>query len=120
MINIRAIICAAAMLAGAAFASSESVRLTASNVGTGAVASVASASDRGNLVRLVMTNSVLLPIQIESASDGVQVYASTGFIGRVVVTNLSTPVIGLVVKSGLAANLASTTNTVEIKAVLDK
>lgn len=108
------------LLAGIASAEMKGIRIPASNVGTAAVASVATSSERGNLVRLMLTNSVLLPIQIESASDGVQVYASTGFIGRVVVTNLSTPVIGLVVKSGLAANLAATTNTIIIHAVLEQ
>lgn len=118
MIRKCAIICA--LIASGAYAELISVRIPASNVGTSAVASVATASDRGNLLRLVMSNSVLLPIQIESQGDGVQVYASTGFIGRVSVTNLSTPVIGIVIKSGLAANLAATTNTIEVKAVLDK
>ena len=116
----RFAIVSAILLAGIASAEMKGIKITASNVGTAAVASVASASDRGNLVRLVMSNTVLIPIQIESASDGVQVYTSTGFVGRVVVTNLSSPVVGLVVKSGLAANLAATTNTITIQAVLEQ
>lgn len=118
MIRVCAIICA--LVAGVAVAEIKSVRIPASNVGTSAVASVATASDRGNLVRLVMSNSVLLPIQIESEGDGVQVYASTGFVGRVTVTNISAPVVGIVVKSGLAVNLAATTNTIEVKAILEE
>lgn len=118
MIRFCAIICA--LVAGVAVAEIKSVRIPAGNVGTSAVASVATASDRGNLVRLVMSNSVLLPIQIESEGDGVQVYASTGFVGRVTVTNISAPVVGIVVKSGLAVNLAATTNTIEVKAILEE
>lgn len=110
----------AAMLAFVVRAEIISVRIKADNVGTAAVASVATASDKGVLRRLVMTNSVLLPIQIESEADGVQVYASTGFVGSVTVTNLATPVAGLVIKSGLAASLAQTTNTAIIRAVLEK
>ncbi len=118
MIRVCAIICA--LVAASVYAEIKSVPLRYSNVGTSAVASVVSASDRGNLVRLVMSNSVLLPIQIESQGDGVQVYASTGFVGRVTVTNLSAPVVGIVVKSGLAVNLAATTNTIEVKAILEE
>lgn len=116
----RIVAIVAALLAGSCLAESGGVRIQISNVGTAAVAEVASVSDGGKLVRLVISNTVLLPVQIESANDAVQVYASTGFVGAVTVTNLTTPVVGMVIKSGLAANLAATTNTITIRATLEK
>ena len=117
----RAAIVAVLLAAIGAGAEMVGIRIKADNVGTSAVAQVATASERGDLRRLVITNSTLLPVQIESASDGVQVYATTGLLGRVVVTNLSAvPVVGIVVKSGLATNLNQTTNSIIINAILEK
>lgn len=117
---IRIAVITLALIAGVAGAEISGLRLDATNVGTGAVASVVSASDCGNLLRLQVSNSVLLPVQIESANDNVQIYATTGLVGSVTITNMSTPFAGITVKSGLAANLAATTNRITIRMTLEK
>mgnify|MGYP003344765626 CR=1 FL=1 len=118
MIHRAAII--AAIIATVANGEIVPVRIPVSNVGTAAVATVATTSDRGILHRLSITNSTLLPVQIESQNDGVQIYATTGLVGMATITNLATPIAGFVIKSGLATNLNQTTNTITIKATLEK